>query len=135
MKYCVKCLEPDTRPGAQFDLEGVCSTCKYFDYFSETYDEQEREEILNKIIDYNKKNKTNKRYDCIIGVSGGKDSTRQALWVRDKLGLNPLLVCCAYPPEQCTKLGAKNLSNLMSLGFDIVTTSPGPKTWKKFLNG
>ena len=38
-------------------------------------------------------------------MSGGKDSTRQAIWVRDKLGLNPLLVCLAYPPEQVTELG------------------------------
>ena len=39
-------------------------------------------------------------FDCIIGVSGGKDSTRQAMWVRDKLGLRPLLVSLSHPPQQ-----------------------------------
>ena len=133
MKYCRNCLEPDTRPGAKFDHKGICSTCNYYNYFQLSYDEKERVRILQDIIEKNKKIKLNKYYDCIIGVSGGKDSTRQALWVRDKLNLKPLLVCCAYPPEQCTELGAKNLSNLMRLGFDIITTSPGPRTWQKFL--
>ena len=67
-----------------------------------------------------------------LGVSGGKDSTRQALWVRDKLKLKPLLVCCSYPPEQLTILGAKNLSNLIELGFDLIVTSPAPKVGKNF---
>ena len=58
-------------------------------------------------------------FDCIIGVSGGKDSTRQALFIREKLKMRPLLVCCTYPPEQLTDLGAKNLSNLIKLGFDL----------------
>lgn len=133
MKYCNNCLEPNTRPGAEFNSNGICSTCVYSEYFKNNYNEKDRIEILKKIIAENRKNKINKYYDCIIGVSGGKDSTRQALWVRDKLNLKPLLVCCSYPPEQCTELGAKNLSNLISLGFDLITTSPAPKTWKKFL--
>ena len=64
-------------------------------------------------------------YDCIIGVSGGKDSTRQALFARE-LGLSPLLVSCVYPPEQQTHRGAKNLENLISLGFDTLVTAPAP---------
>ena len=63
--------------------------------------------------------KKKKPYNCIIGISGGKDSTRQAIWVRDKLGLNPLLICLAYPPEQVTEVGANNISNLINLGFDV----------------
>ena len=62
-------------------------------------------------------------FDCIIGVSGGKDSTRQALWIRDKLKLRPLLVCYfAYHSEQLTNLGANNLSNLIKLGFDLIVS-------------
>ena len=67
-------------------------------------------------------------YDCIVGVSGGKDSTRQAQWVRDRLGLRPLLVCVAYPPKQMTKIGAKNLSNIIEMGFDLMTVTPSPKS-------
>jgi hypothetical protein len=65
-----------------------------------------------------------------MGVSGGKDSTRQALWVRDKLGLKPLLACLTYPPEQVTERGVYNLSNLVELGFDVVVSAPAPPTWR-----
>jgi N-acetyl sugar amidotransferase len=67
------------------------------------------------------------RWQCIVGVSGGKDSTRQALWVREKLGLNPLLVSVAYPPKQITENGVDNLSNLVELGFDLVVLGPAPQ--------
>jgi hypothetical protein len=63
-------------------------------------------------------------------VSGGKDSTRQALFIRDALGLNPLLVCLSYPPEQVTTRGTNNISNLINLGFDLVLSAPAPRTWR-----
>ena len=66
------------------------------------YKEKVFREILKKF-----KNNKNSHFDCIIGVSGGKDSTRQALWLRDKFKLNPLLVCCTYPPEQLIKRSRK----------------------------
>ena len=132
MKFCTNCLEPDTRPGSKFSKDGLCLTCEYYYHFTKQYDNEERIEIINKIIKKNNKDKTNNDFDCILGVSGGKDSVRQALWVREKLNLKPLLVCCAYPPEQLTDLGAKNLSNLIELGFDLLVTAPGPQTWKKF---
>ena len=74
--------------------------------------------------------RTGQYHDCIIGVSGGKDSTRQALYLREKLGINPLLVSLSYPPEQVTERGVSNLSNLMELGFDVVISAPAPQTWK-----
>jgi N-acetyl sugar amidotransferase len=89
----------------------------------------ERYEILKDLIDSFPKNKK-QHFDCIIGVSGGKDSTRQALWVRDKLGLKPLLVSLSYPPEQLTERGVDNVSNLINLGFDVVISAPAPGTWK-----
>ena len=92
---------------------------------------KKRFKILKSITDKYKNNESG--YDCIIGVSGGKDSTRQALWVRDKLGLKPLLACLSYPPQQVTTLGAENISNLINLGFDTVISSPAPMTWKKLM--
>jgi N-acetyl sugar amidotransferase len=74
-------------------------------------------------------------HDCIIGVSGGKDSTRQALFLRDKLGVNPLLVCLSYPPDQVTERGVDNLSNLIEQGFDVLLSSPAPVTWKQLKQG
>ena len=132
MKYCKICLEPSTRPGAKFDSSGVCSTCKAQKKHDQKNDDQLKQSILNQI--FNKYKKTPKQYyDCILGVSGGSDSTRLALWLKEKFNKNPLLVCCTYPPDQITETGANNLSNLIRKGFDVIVTAPGPQTWKKFL--
>ena len=72
-------------------------------------------------------------YDCMVGVSGGKDSTRQALFIRDKLKLNPLLVSLTHPPQTVTKLGVDNLSNLINLGFNVIVSGTSPKTWQKLM--
>lgn len=127
MKYCTTCLQPDTRPNTKFNRDGLCPACEYFYRLSDV-DWGERFDILMDLL--SDKKKAGPGFDCIIGVSGGKDSTRQALWVRDKLKLRPLLVCLSYPPEQITDRGAKNISNLIELGFDVVLSAPSPFTWK-----
>jgi len=128
MKYCLRCLQPDTRPNTVFSSDGICPACSYFEALQDV-DWQERFDILIELLAKRKK-KVGQFHDCIIGVSGGKDSTRQALYLRDKLGLNPLLVCLSYPPEQVTHRGVDNLSNLIDLGFDLVASCPAPETWK-----
>ena len=132
MKYCKNCLDPNTRPNTYFDKNGVCFACNNIDYDNLDYNEEEKKEVLKEIVKKYCPKKENK-FDCIIGVSGGKDSLRQALWIRDKLKLKPLLVCCTYPPDQVTETGVKNLSNLIELGFDVIVTGPSPQTWKKLL--
>ena len=132
MRYCKKCLEPSTRLGAVFSSSGICSTCTYHDKHKDNHNEREKEEILKNLFKKYPKKKGN-FFDCILGVSGGSDSTRLALWLKEKFKINPLLVCCTYPPEQLTELGASNLSNLINLGFDVLVTSPSPQSWKKFL--
>ena len=131
MKYCRVCLEPNTRPNSKFSARGICPACEYFQICKKV-DWNGRYEKLEEIIKKYKIQKLN-HHNCIIGVSGGKDSTRQALWVREKLGLNPLLVCLSYPPQQISTRGADNISNLISLGFDLVSISPGPITWRKLI--
>ncbi|WP_233263832.1 adenine nucleotide alpha hydrolase family protein [Vibrio vulnificus] len=84
--------------------------------------------LQDKIQKSRQKQRNKGAYDCIVGVSGGKDSTRQAHWVRDRLGLRPLLVCCAYPPKQMSEIGAKNLTNLIEMGFDVIAATPAPQT-------
>jgi N-acetyl sugar amidotransferase len=133
MKYCSRCLQPNTRPNARFSDAGICSACEYADRLQDV-DWQERFEILIDLLDQRKATKRLPTdYDCIIGVSGGKDSTRQALWIRDKLGLKPLLACLTYPPEQITERGVDNLTNLAELGFDVVVSAPAPGTWRKLM--
>ena len=131
MKYCKNCLQPDTRPNTKFNNDGVCPACIYF-YKLPDVDWRERFQILQKILSKSTK-RTNQQFDCIIGVSGGKDSTRQAIWARDKFGLRPLLACLSYPPEQVTQRGVDNIANLIDLGFDVVMSAPSPVTWKKLM--
>lgn len=131
MKYCSRCLQPDTRPNTKFTLAGICPACDYFDRLADV-DWQERYEILQDLLE-NFPRRPGQYFDCIIGVSGGKDSTRQAMWVRDKLGLRPLLACLSYPPEQVTERGVDNLSTLIDAGFDVVVSAPSPQTWRKLM--
>ena len=131
MKYCKKCVQPNTRPGIVFDKKGVCMACRLAEQHNRI-DWPKRRKELEEIADFGRKNNVS-GYDCIVGVSGGKDSTRQSIYVRDELGLKPLLVSCNYPPEQLTERGAHNLSNLVSLGFDCIQIAPDPKVWKKLM--
>jgi len=128
MQYCKLCLQPDTRPNDFFTDDGVCVACNNY-LNNEEVDYESRFEILAEIIEQNC-HAPKQFFDCIIGVSGGKDSTRQALWIRDKLQLKPLLVCLSYPPQQVSQLGVDNISNLINLGFDVVLSAPAPETWR-----
>jgi N-acetyl sugar amidotransferase len=128
MKYCKECLTTNLRPNASFNENGVCIACEYSNNES-TKSFTSELKLLKKMIRHTRsKRKRHELYDCIVGVSGGKDSTRQAHWVRDRLGLNPLLVCCGYPPLQMTDIGASNMSNLISMGFDIEVFTPAPQS-------
>jgi N-acetyl sugar amidotransferase len=130
MKYCKNCLQPDTRPGTLFQ-DGLCPVC-IFILGSQTWDWDQRVQILKSNLAQLTAMPKGK-YDSILGISGGKDSTRLALWARDFLGLRPLLVSVTYPPEQMTKRGAANLNNLAELGFDIYSSSPSPIIWKNLM--
>lgn len=130
MKYCLTCLQPDSRVNEKF-TEGRCSACTNSSG-EQNVNYLQRFDILQEILMRYPRRKS-AHFDCVIGVSGGKDSTRQAVWVRDKLGLRPLLVCLSYPPEQVSRLGVTNISNLIELGFDVVFSGPAPQTWKKLM--
>ena len=128
MRYCKKCLTTDLRPNALFDSDGVCIACQYSGSTQTKKPKVRLDELIQKIRLTKNKIRRTSQYDCIVGVSGGKDSTRQAHWVRDRLGLNPLLVCASYPPLQMSEIGAQNLSNLLSMNFDLISLTPAPQT-------
>ena len=131
MKYCKLCVQPDTRPGIKFDDKGICPSCNYYKLLK-TVDWDERRRQLTPIVEFGKSNMNN-GYDCIIGVSGGKDSLRQAIFVKETLKMNPLLISCNYSPQQITELGVKNSSNMLNNGFDCISIQPGPLTWKNLM--
>lgn len=131
MKYCKKCLQPDTRPGIVF-VDGVCNACRY-EESKKNIDWKRREQELKDIADaaIREKEKRGNYYDCIIGVSGGKDSTFQTVYAKEKLGLKPLLINVA--PDEITKIGQHNIDNLnrISGGCDIISIKPNPVIAKK----
>ena len=127
MKFCKVCLYPDTKPGLEFDNEGMCSACKNNELKS-TVDWASRKSQLLEIIE-KYKSKTGSRYDCIIPVSGGKDSTYQAYMMKEEFGLHPLLV--NFLPRDLVPLGRKNIENLKNLGFDYIEFTANPTVYRK----
>jgi len=129
MKYCKKCLQPDTRPAIYFDAYQVCGACLY-EESKVTIDWNVRSHELEEISEWAKKEARDRKvpYHCTIGVSGGKDSTFQAIYAKEKLGLHPLLVNCV--PDDITEIGRNNLDNLASFGFDVIQIKPNPKVAK-----
>lgn len=125
MKYCTKCVMPATKPDLHFDEDGVCDACNSQIAKNDRIDWAGREQEFLNII---KANKTHADYDCIIGVSGGKDSTFQVIKVLE-LGLNPLCVC--FEPSIPTTVGRKNLENLNNLGVDLIHIKRNPVVYKK----
>lgn len=133
MKYCIRCVNVDTRPDTGAFENGICPACRFAEERKkQVVDFRQRRKELDGIIQWGKEN-TKSSYDCIVTVSGGKDSTRQAFFVRDELGLKPLLVNSSYPPEQLHERGAHNLGNLISHGFDTVSLGLNPQVWKELM--
>lgn len=92
-RICVRCIVDTTVPGAVFDDKGECSYCKLHDKLSRMFPNgEEGRKIIRKNIEKIKAAGKGKKYDCIVGVSGGRDSTF-TLWLAVKeWGLRPLAV-------------------------------------------
>ena len=129
MRYCKICLEPVSNPGLTFDKDGVCNVCNYYKK-KKVVNWDKRMEALKEIASWAKAN-SNGTYDAVIGVSGGKDSTRQALYAKDVLGLNCLLV--NNPPDVISEAGKKNIENLQNHGFDLIKYYGNPVVYKKIV--
>ena len=132
MRYCARCLYPENaKPYIIFDEEGVCSGCRV----AESYDRvdwAERETMLGKVLAHAKADARARgaHFDCIIPVSGGKDSHFQAHIVKVKHGLNPLFV--TYNHLFNAPLGLRNLENLISrFNCDLVRYSSNPEAVRK----
>mgnify|MGYP006148084643 CR=1 FL=1 len=129
MKICKKCIQPDTRPRIYFDKNGICGACIWNEEKLKI-DWNKREKELQEISNWAKKT-SKSNYDCVVGISGGKDSTLQAITARDKLGLRCLLV--NSEPEGITEIGKYNIENLKNLGFDVISLRPNPRLMKKLI--
>ena len=127
MKFCKKCLYPSTKPQLQFDERGICSACNNYKLKDEVDWGKKKVDLLHILDKY--KSKDGSKYDCIIPVSGGKDSTFQTYTIKETFGLNPLAV--NFHPHDQTEIGRKNLENLKQLGVDCIEFSPNPIVYSK----
>ena len=130
MKTCKICLQPDSRPGLYFSDDGICGACLWESEKKEIDWDKRYDELLD--LAHNiRENNSQSNYDCVIGVSGGKDSTRQAMIAKNELGLRCLLVNCE--PPNITEIGKKNIENIKNLGFDVFSIRPDPLIIKKLM--
>ena len=132
MKYCKRCMMPDTKPRIKFDENGICNPCRIFED-RKKIDWKKRYSQLEELCNRYRKGKG---YDCIIPVSGGKDSHFQ-VYMMKKLDMHPLLVC--VDNWNWTDIGRQNLDNLSEVfGCDVYTFKMNRKkqkelTWKHFV--
>ncbi len=129
MKVCVRCLYPEDHPlGITFDEEGVCSGCRVHEE-KDTLDWALREERLRDIIDsYRAPSGVN--FDCVVPVSGAKDSHFIVDLLKVKYGLNPLLV--TFNKHYNTRLGIQNLAYLRThFDCDHLMLSPNPDVCRR----
>jgi len=112
---------PDTKPDLWFDDAGVCSACLSYEQ-RPTVDWAARRKELVCILDQFR-SKDGSHWDCIVPVSGGKDSTYQVSRLLE-FGMNPLAVTATTC--DLSDIGRKNIENLKRLGVDHVEFSPNP---------
>lgn len=128
MQYCKKCIMPTTRPEQVFKDE-ICDACHSAVDKHENIDWTERQNEFENIL--SKYRGDGSKYDCIIPVSGGKDSCYQAITMRDKYGMNPL--CVTHTPCDLTEVGLRNLNFLRDQGFDLIQVSGNRKNYKELV--
>jgi len=131
MKYCKKCVMPDTRPGITFNEEGICSACQSYERRKKIdWDARwkEFETICEKYRGMN-----GDGYDCAIAVSGGKDSHYQVHLMKNVMNMNPILFSVEdnFP---MTEAGVHNIQNLSEeFGCNIISIKPDRRTQKKLM--
>jgi N-acetyl sugar amidotransferase len=120
LRYCVRCVMPHTKPDLHIDEQGVCSACRAYEGRKEIDWDQRRAELVSVLARYRR---TGSNWDCIVPVSGGKDSTYQVVRML-QLGLNPL--CVTSSTCDLSEIGRLNIENLKRLGVDHMEFSPNP---------
>lgn len=128
---CRRCLYPANHPlGITFDAEGICSGCRVHEE-KDRLDWTERGLVLAQLLD-SYRGRSRGRHDCIIPVSGGRDSFFIVHLVRKVYGLNPLLV--VYNRHYNTRAGIYNIERLRTVfGCDIVTLTLAPELVKRVM--
>jgi N-acetyl sugar amidotransferase len=112
---------PETKPDLYIDDEGICSACRNFDARQDVDWGERRTELVELLDRYGSRDGSN--YDCLIPVSGGKDSTYQVIRMVE-LGRNPL--CVTATTDKLSAIGRRNIENLKRLGVDYIEVTTNP---------
>ena len=127
IKYCTKCLMPNSRPRIVFDKEGVCNACRHAERKSVGIDwELRRKEFVEILNRFRSKDGS---WDCVVPWSGGKDSSTIAYKLKYEFGMNPLLV--TFSPMMPNEVGNHNRESLIRAGFDHLFFRPNQKVHRR----
>lgn len=121
LRYCTRCCMPETNEGMQFDEMGICLACRsseqkmHIDWWA-------RRQELKKILDHYRAG-AGDNYDCIVPISGGKDSAFQLHVLTRVYGMKPLAV--TFNHNWYSETGRRNLTNILeSMDVDHVMFTP-----------
>ena len=127
MNYCQRCILPDTRPNLRLDAQGICNACRSHENRPKV-DWAARERDFRDVVAHAKAR--SRGYDCLVPVSGGKDSTWQVVKCIEA-GLKPLAVTWRTPGR--THIGQSNLDNLIRVGVDHIDYQVSPRVEARFM--
>ena len=127
IKYCRKCLMPNSRPRIVFDDKCVCNACKYAEGKFEGIEWEERKKEFLELL--GRYRSTDGYWDCVIPWSGGKDSSTIAWKLKYKFGMNPLLV--TFSPMMPNEVGNHNREAMINAGFDHIYIRPNQKVHRR----
>lgn len=130
MQYCTKCIMPITRPEQVFDERGICDACNSAVLKHHEIDWNKRRKEFKRILE-RYRNKDGDWWDCIVPVSGGKDSCYQAIRMRDEYGMHPL--CVNHVPCGPTDLYYEHAHFLRDQGFDLITVGCNKQMYRKMV--
>ena len=122
MKICSKCIYDERVSYITFDENGVCNYCRQVESLKEEYGTEKEKGIkkLENIIEQIKRDGYKKPYDCIIGVSGGTDSSYMLYLAKKEWGLRPLAV--HYDNTWNTHIATQNIRKMLkALDIDLFT--------------
>jgi hypothetical protein len=130
-QICTQCVMDTTDPDIVFDENGFCNHCTYAISWLKrppySLPPAEKEKALNGLVQRVKESGKNKRYDCVIGLSGGVDSSYTAYLVK-QWGLRPIAVHMdnGWDSEESTR----NIENICKiLDIDLYTNV---LPWREF---
>ncbi len=128
MKWCERCVLPDTRPGITIN-DGLCSGCRGHELKAAGIDWADRHRNFEELVAEAKDRSTS--YDCVVPVSGGKDSWYQVIQCMDH-GLNVLGVTWRTPAR--TSIGQANVDAMIAaLGIDHIDWTIDPDVERRFM--